>query len=167
MLTFSKMIVGLGAAASSIHKDLYKIVRNHFNDRVMAVRVAAINCLTAMVPEYSFLYTNEVESISTLCFKALESSNYEVRLSIARLFAVLFSTAQNPPKASTPGSKQQAGASTSTAKVTLAEEAFGILSVGFLRGGIGGFLKSGSAAVAGGQKEIRIGVTLVSIPRIS
>uniref|UniRef100_F1KQ33 HEAT repeat-containing protein 5B n=1 Tax=Ascaris suum TaxID=6253 RepID=F1KQ33_ASCSU len=160
MVTFSKMVTGLGAAASSIHKDLYKIVRNHITDRVMPVRVAAINCLTAMIPEYSFLYTNEVESISTLCFKSLESSNYEVRLAVARLFAVLFSTAQNPPKATTPGSKQQAGASTSTARVTSVEEAFGILSVGFLRGGIGGFLKSGTAAVAGGQKEIRIGVTL-------
>ncbi|VDK19392.1 unnamed protein product, partial [Anisakis simplex] len=75
-------------------------------------------------------------------------------------FAVLFHTANNPPKATTPGSKQQTGASNSAAKLTTVEEAFGILSVGFLRGGIGGFLKSGSAAVTGGQKEIRIGVTL-------
>lgn len=65
------------------------------------------------------------------------------------------------------GSKQQAGASTSTARVTSVEEAFGILSVGFLRGGIGGFLKSGTAAVAGGQKEIRIGVTLVSTAHLT
>ncbi|VDK27152.1 unnamed protein product [Anisakis simplex] len=43
MNTFAKMVVGLGTAASSIHKDLYKIVRNLFNDRVMSVRVAAIN----------------------------------------------------------------------------------------------------------------------------
>lgn len=41
------------------------------------------------------------------------------------------------------------------------DEVFGILSVGFLRGGIGGFLKSSSSAIIGGQREIRVGVALV------
>lgn len=47
---------------------------------------------------YPFLYTNEVESVGTLCFKALESSNYEVRYTVAQLFAALLCTAMNPPK---------------------------------------------------------------------
>lgn len=51
-----------------------------------------------MIPEYPFLYTNEVESIGTLCFKALESSNYEVRHAVAQLFASLLCTAINPPR---------------------------------------------------------------------
>lgn len=46
-------------------------------------------------------------------------------------------------------------------KVVTVEDCFGILSHGFLRGGIGGFLKTGTVAVSGGQKEIRIGVALV------
>lgn len=37
------MIKGLGVAASSIHKDLYKIIKAHTTDRVMTVRVAALN----------------------------------------------------------------------------------------------------------------------------
>lgn len=37
------MVKGLGAVASSIHKDLYKIVKSHLTDRVDSVRIAAIN----------------------------------------------------------------------------------------------------------------------------
>ncbi|VDN35769.1 unnamed protein product [Gongylonema pulchrum] len=159
--TFAKLVKGLGFGASSIHKDLYKIVKGHMSDRVMAVRIAALNCLTVLVPEYVFLYTNEVESISTLCFKALESSNYEVRLAVARLFAVLFCAAMDPPKSRLPATNSK-----TQSKVMSVEECFGILSHGFLRGGIGGFLKTGTVAVTGGQKETRIGVALAYVTLI-
>lgn len=46
-------------------------------------------------------------------------------------------------------------------KVMAVEDCFGILSHGFLRGGVGGFLKTGTVAVTGGQKETRIGIALV------
>ncbi|MCP9264667.1 HTR5B [Dirofilaria immitis] len=98
LYTFAKMVKGLGIGASSIHKDLYKILKTYISDRVIVVRMAAINCLTVLVPEYPFLYTNEMESVGTLCFKALESSNYEVRHAVAQLFAVLLCTAMNPPR---------------------------------------------------------------------
>ncbi|MFH4979590.1 hypothetical protein AB6A40_006299 [Gnathostoma spinigerum] len=162
MNTFAKMISGLGAAASSIHKEMYKLIKAHLTDRVMHVRVATINCLCALIPEYPFVSTNEVESVCTLCFKALESSSYEVRLAVARAFAVLFTTATNPSKNLRGPRLQNNGPSTSSKAVTT-EECLSMLSVGFLRGGIGGFLKSGTSAVSGGQKEIRTGVTLAYV----
>uniref|UniRef100_A0A158R4G2 HEAT repeat-containing protein 5B n=1 Tax=Syphacia muris TaxID=451379 RepID=A0A158R4G2_9BILA len=164
MVVLSKMISGLGSAASSVFKELYKILKAHMTDRVMSVRVATINCLATLVPEYPFLYTNELESISTMCFKALECSNYEVRLAVAHLFAVLFTTAQGLQKAShSVLSAKPQSSSGSVNKNCSVEELFNILSLGFLRGGIGGFLKSGSNLVSGGQKEIRVGVTLAYI----
>lgn len=49
------MVKGLSVGASSIHKDLYKIVKTHMSDRVMTVRVAALNVsftLWYVVSEY-------------------------------------------------------------------------------------------------------------------
>ncbi|EFO17909.1 hypothetical protein LOAG_10587, partial [Loa loa] len=161
LYTFAKLVKGLGVGASSIHKDLYKILKTHMSDRVVMVRTAAINCLTLLIPVYPFLYTNEVESIGTLCFKALESSNYEVRHAVAQLFGALLCTAMNPPRRYMSGNRNQQNAS--SLKVVTIEDCFGILSHGFLRGGIGGFLKTGTVAVAGGQKEIRIGVALAYV----
>lgn len=43
MIVLSKMISGLGSAASSIYKELYKILKAHMTDRVMSVRVATVN----------------------------------------------------------------------------------------------------------------------------
>lgn len=43
---------------------------------------------------------NEVESISTLCFRAMESSSYEIRLAIAHLLSQLLSLVLKPPKSS-------------------------------------------------------------------
>ncbi|VDK74235.1 unnamed protein product [Litomosoides sigmodontis] len=185
LYTFAKMVKGLGVGASSVHKDLYKILKTHISDRVMVVRAAAINvsfmsftsiilinfgsicmiamCLTALIPEYPLLYTNEVESIGTLCFKALESSNYEVRHSVAQLFASLLCTAMNPPRRHMSVTSSRNQHSVSCVKVVTVEDCFGILSHGFLRGGIGGFLKTGTVAVSGGQKEIRIGIALAYV----
>lgn len=49
-----------------------------------------------------------------------------------------------------------------TRSVTV-DDVFYILSSGFLRGGIGGFLKTTTAnsAQAGGSKEIRVGLAMV------
>ncbi|VDN83942.1 unnamed protein product, partial [Brugia pahangi] len=180
LYTFAKMVKGLGIAASSIHKDLYKILKTQISDRVMIVRTAAVNCLIVLILEYPFLYTNEVENVCSLCFKALESSNYEVRHAVAQLFAALLCNAMNPPRRyisgdsfifeiedenyklfAVPGNKNQHNAS--SLKVLAIEDCFGMLSHGFLKGGIGGFLKTGAVAVTGGQKEIRIGVALAYV----
>ncbi|WKY11159.1 hypothetical protein Q1695_003033 [Nippostrongylus brasiliensis] len=97
LATLSSMVSGLGSGAASFHKDVYKVAKAHLGDRVMAVRTAALQCITALVPLYPPLYSNELEAVVTLCTKALDGSNYETRLAVARLLAVLLSTALQPP----------------------------------------------------------------------
>lgn len=89
--TLSKMVHGLGSAAYSIHRDLYKMIsKAYLTDRVMNVRMAAATCLLDLVSEEnSPVYANDLDSISTICLRALEGSNYEVRLIIASVFAKL------------------------------------------------------------------------------
>ena len=47
--TPGKVCQGLGGAASNVHKDIYKACRTSLADRVMAVRVAAADCLVEML----------------------------------------------------------------------------------------------------------------------
>lgn len=58
-----------------------------------------------------------------------------------------------------PGKPQQ---QTTANNKTSIDDCLNLLGAGFLRGGIGGFLKGGTTATANLPKEIRIGVTLVS-----
>lgn len=59
--------------------------------------------MTSLVPVYPAMYTTEIEGTCTLCVKALDGSNYDIRLAVARLFAVLISTALVPPPGATLG----------------------------------------------------------------
>ena len=87
------------------------------------------------------------------CFKALESSNYDVRVCVAQLLGSLMATTQQPPPQ---------GSSTKVKKVTL-EEMLNHMSGGFLRGGFR-FLKasSGELLKSAAPREVRVGVTQVS-----
>ena len=50
MVTFGKLCSGLGSAATSVHREVYKTVRAAMSDRVMPVREAAAFCLLSMAP---------------------------------------------------------------------------------------------------------------------
>ena len=50
MVTFGKLCSGLGTAAASVHRDVYKTVRAAMSDRVMPVREAGAFCLLSMAP---------------------------------------------------------------------------------------------------------------------
>ncbi|VDK74116.1 unnamed protein product [Cylicostephanus goldi] len=91
------MVTGLGSGAANFHKDVYKAAKAHLADRVMPVRTAALQCVTALVPVYPPLYSTELEAVVTLCTKALDGSNYETRLAVAKLLGVLLATALQPP----------------------------------------------------------------------
>lgn len=39
------------------------------------------------------MWTTELENVATLCFKALEGSNYGVRVSVAKLLGTVMATA--------------------------------------------------------------------------
>lgn len=84
----------MGTAIANVHKDIYKAARNCLIDRVMAVRCAASRCLLEMLNHAPFLYTTELESLATLCFRAFDGSNYEVRCSVAKLLGALIAMTQ-------------------------------------------------------------------------
>uniref|UniRef100_A0A7N6A0Z2 HEAT repeat-containing protein 5B n=1 Tax=Anabas testudineus TaxID=64144 RepID=A0A7N6A0Z2_ANATE len=148
LLSLQKVLSGLGGAAASCHRDIYKNARSLLTDRSMAVRCAVAKCLLELQNEAVFMWTTELENLATLCFKALEGSNYGVRVAVAKLLGTVMATALMP--------KQAAG----RLKTTL-EEVLELMATGFLRGG-SGFLKSGGEMLKGGgsvSREVRVGVT--------
>ena len=50
-----------------------------------------------MIAHAPFLYTSELESVATLCFRAFDGSNYEVRCAVSRLLGTLVAQTQLPP----------------------------------------------------------------------
>uniref|UniRef100_A0A8D8UIW2 HEAT repeat-containing protein 5A n=1 Tax=Cacopsylla melanoneura TaxID=428564 RepID=A0A8D8UIW2_9HEMI len=158
MQTLEKICSGMGSAISNVHKDIYKACRYCLTDRVMSVRCATAKCLLEMVKHATFLHNNEMESLATLCFRALDGSNYDVRLCIAKLLGALIATTQHQPKGNAPLVSQP---SNKNIKTTTLEEALGILQTGFLKGGVG-FLKGTGEIIkgtAGVNREVRVGVT--------
>ena len=108
--TFEKIIYGLGTAGQSLHKDIYKQLKQLVQDRVLAVRCASIKCLCEMIKHSTFLYSpssasasssaagsssatssvaHELETNVQLGFKALDNSNYDVRCCVAIYLAQL------------------------------------------------------------------------------
>lgn len=59
-------------------------------------------CLLELQREAVFLWTSELENVSTLCFRAFEGSNYNVRVSVAKLLGTLLAAAVEPRQ---PGGK--------------------------------------------------------------
>lgn len=109
-----------------------------------------------MLDHAPFLYTTELESVATLCFRAFDGSNYEVRCAVANLLGNLIACTQKPL---TPGSMPKSG---KPLRPTSLDEAFGILMSGFLRGGAS-FLKGEMIKGSGVNREVRVGVTHVII----
>ncbi|KAJ8248012.1 hypothetical protein GJAV_G00237160 [Gymnothorax javanicus] len=152
LLSLQKVLSGLGAAAASCHRDIYKNARSLLTDRSMAVRCAVAKCLLELQNEAVFMWTTELENVATLCFKALEGSNYGVRVAVSKLLGTVMATALMP--------KQAAVMRQNVKKATL-EEVLELMATGFLRGGAG-FLKSGGEMLKGGasvSREVRVGVT--------
>lgn len=103
MVTLEKVCSGMGSVITNVHKDIYKAARHCLIDRVMAVRCAAAKCLLEMLNHAPFLYTVELESLATLCFRAFDGSNYEVRCTVAKLLGSLTAITQQKNK------KEQSG----------------------------------------------------------
>ncbi|MGH0170988.1 UNVERIFIED_CONTAM: hypothetical protein FKN15_060080 [Acipenser sinensis] len=152
LLSLQKVLNGLGGAAASCHRDIYKNARSLLTDRSMSVRCAVARCLFELQNEAVFMWTTELENVATLCFKALEGSNYGVRVAVSKLLGTVMATALMP--------KQAAVMRQNVKRATL-DEVLELMSTGFLRGG-SGFLKSGGEMLKGGgsvSREVRVGVT--------
>lgn len=135
------------------------------------------------------MWTTELENVATLCFKALEGSNYGVRVAVAKLLGTVMATALMPKQAA--GRSQMCCLNIScfwssslllffvselilwflilfavmrqNVKRATLEEVLELMATGFLRGG-SGFLKSGGEMLKGGgsvSREVRVGVTQV------
>ncbi|KAJ8688360.1 hypothetical protein QAD02_024155 [Eretmocerus hayati] len=157
MHTLEKVCAGMGSAVTNVHKEIYKVCRHCLTDRVMAVRCAAAKCLMEMLHHAPFLYTTEIESVATLCFRAFEGSNYEVRCSVAKLLGTLAAMTQLPP----PKGQNIPSIQNKNIKQISLEEVLNILMSGFLRGGVG-FLKGTGEIIKGSSsvnREVRVGVT--------
>ena len=58
-----------------------------------------MQCLLELQNEAVFMWTTELESLATLCFKALEGSNYGVRVAVSKLLGTVMATALMPKQA--------------------------------------------------------------------
>ncbi|XP_008312892.1 HEAT repeat-containing protein 5A isoform X2 [Cynoglossus semilaevis] len=161
MLSLEKILRGLSTNAVPCHRDIYKAARSCLTDRSMAVRCAATKCLLELQREAEFLWTSELENVATLCFRAFEGSNYDVRVSVAKLLGTLLAAAMEPRQSTAP---RPVGRGRSSL-----EEAMDLLMAGFVRGGAGflrvsGDMLKGTSSVS---KDIRIGITLSCVFMVS
>lgn len=62
-----------------------------------------LQCMYNLVDEAPFIYTSDLDNVVSLCFRALDGSNYDVRCDVAKLLGHVLATALNPPKAHTQG----------------------------------------------------------------
>uniref|UniRef100_A0A3B4UBB4 HEAT repeat-containing protein 5A n=1 Tax=Seriola dumerili TaxID=41447 RepID=A0A3B4UBB4_SERDU len=162
MLSVEKILRGLGVSAVPCHRDVYKAARTCLTDRSMAVRCAATKCLLELQREAVFLWTSELENVATLCFRAFEGSNYNVRVSVAKLLGTLLAAAVEPRQPT--AAPRQGGRGRSSL-----EEVMDLLTAGFLRGGAG-FLRASGDMLKGTSsvsKDIRIGVTQACVVFVS
>ncbi|XP_054653379.1 HEAT repeat-containing protein 5A isoform X2 [Dunckerocampus dactyliophorus] len=162
MASLEKMLRGLGVSAVPGHRDIYKAARTCLTDRSMAVRCAAAKCLLELQREAAFLWTSEMENVTTVCFRAFEGSDHDVRVSVAKLLGTLLAAALDPRNDS--AASRQSGRGRSAL-----EEVMDLLSGGFVRGGAGflrvsGDMLKGTSSVS---TEVRVGVTQACVVFVS
>uniref|UniRef100_A0A8C2AJG2 HEAT repeat-containing protein 5A n=1 Tax=Cyprinus carpio TaxID=7962 RepID=A0A8C2AJG2_CYPCA len=160
MLCIERILKGLSVSAVSSHRDIYKAARPCLTDRSMAVRCAATKCLLELQREAVFLWSTELENVATLCFRAFEGSNYDVRVAVSKLLGTLLASALEPRQAIAPrpGSKRNS-----------LEEVMELLSSGFLRGGAG-FLRASGDMLKGTSsvsRDVRVGITQTCVVFVS
>ncbi|MCI4382874.1 hypothetical protein PGIGA_G00019750 [Pangasianodon gigas] len=160
MLCIEKILKGLGVSAMPCHRDIYKATRSCLTDRSMAVRCAAAKCLLELQREAVFLWSTELENMASLCFRAFEGSNYDVRVTVSRLLGTLLASALEP---------KQAIAPRPGLKHSCLEEVTELVSNGFLQRGAGflrvsGDMLKGTSSVNG---DIRVGITQACVVFIS
>lgn len=153
--TLAKVISGMGSVISKVHKDVFKVTKYCLTDRNMAVRIAAADCILEIINYNQFMYTTDIENISSLCFRAFEGSNYEVRCAVSELLGTLLALTQQCPSTRKPTPTKNQSRTMSL------EDTLSILMSGFLRGGAS-FLKGPGELMKGSfyvNREIRVGVT--------
>uniref|UniRef100_A0A670XZM0 HEAT repeat-containing protein 5A n=1 Tax=Pseudonaja textilis TaxID=8673 RepID=A0A670XZM0_PSETE len=161
MLSLQNILKGLGAAAVPCHRDIYKAARTCLTDRSMAVRCASAKCLLELQIEATFMWSTDIDSVVTLCFKSFEGSNYEVRMAVSKLLGYVLISAVT--------SKQATASARQHVRKISFMEALELLGTGFLRGS-SGFLRTGGDILKGTSsvsRDVRVGVTQAYVVFIS
>ncbi|XP_075805010.1 HEAT repeat-containing protein 5A isoform X4 [Microtus pennsylvanicus] len=161
MLSLQSILTGLGAAAAPCHRDVYKAARSCLTDRSMAVRCAAAKCLLELQNEAVFMWSTDLDSVATLCFKSFEGSNYDVRISVSKLLGTVLAKAVI--------AKHPGAASRQNARRVSLEEVLELLGTGFLRGS-SGFLRASGDMLKGSSsvsRDVRVGVTQAYVVFVS
>ncbi|KAM5235697.1 HEAT repeat-containing protein 5A [Ctenodactylus gundi] len=161
MLSLQNILNGLGAAATPCHRDIYKAARSCLTDRSMAVRCAAAKCLLELQNEAIFMWSTDLESVATLCFKSFEGSNYDVRISVSKLLGTVLAKAII--------SKHPGAAPRQSIRKVSVEEVLELLGTGFLRGS-SGFLRASGDMLKGTSsvsRDVRVGVTQAYVVFVS
>ncbi|XP_012580101.1 PREDICTED: HEAT repeat-containing protein 5A isoform X2 [Condylura cristata] len=162
MLSLQNILNGLGTAATPCHRDVYKAARSCLTDRSMAVRCAAAKCLLELQNEAIFMWSTDLDSVATLCFKSFEGSSYDVRISVSKLLGTILAKALISKHSGAAASRQ------SIRRVSL-EEVLELLGTGFLRGS-SGFLRASGDMLKGTSsvsRDVRVGVTQAYVVFIS
>nr|XP_056706825.1 HEAT repeat-containing protein 5A [Euleptes europaea] len=161
MLSLQNILKGLGVSAVPCHRDIYKAARSCLTDRSMAVRCAAAKCLLELQNEATFMWSTELDSVVTLCFKSFEGSNCDVRIAVSKLLGNVLVSAIT--------SKQGTASAKQNVRKISFEEALELLGTGFLRGS-SGFLRASGDILKGTSsvnRDIRVGVTQAYVVFIS
>ncbi|NWU78802.1 HTR5A protein, partial [Onychorhynchus coronatus] len=161
MLSLQNILNGLGAAAIPCHRDIYKAARSCLTDRSMAVRCAAAKCLLELQDEAVFMWTTDLDSVVTLCFKSFEGSNYDVRLAVSKLLGTVLARALT--------SKQTTVSTKHNFRRISLEEVMELLGTGFLRGSCG-FLRASGDMLKGTSsvsRDVRVGITQAYVVFVS
>uniref|UniRef100_A0A672TUW0 HEAT repeat-containing protein 5A n=1 Tax=Strigops habroptila TaxID=2489341 RepID=A0A672TUW0_STRHB len=161
MLSLQNILNGLGAAAIPCHRDIYKAARSCLTDRSMAVRCAAAKCLLELQNEAVFMWSTDLDSVVTLCFKSFEGSNYDVRLAVSKLLGTVLARALT--------SKQTTASTRHNFRRISLEEVMELLGTGFLRGS-SGFLRASGDMLKGTSsvsRDVRVGVTQAYVVFVS
>ncbi|NXE59375.1 HTR5A protein, partial [Calcarius ornatus] len=161
MLSLQNILNGLGAAAIPCHRDIYKAARSCLTDRSMAVRCAAAKCLLELQNEAVFMWSTDLDSVVTLCFKSFEGSNYDVRLAVSKLLGTILARALT--------SKQITASTKHNFRRVSLEDVMELLGTGFLRGSCG-FLRASGDMLKGTSsvsRDVRVGVTQAYVVFVS
>ncbi|XP_050831243.1 HEAT repeat-containing protein 5A isoform X5 [Serinus canaria] len=167
MLSLQNILNGLGAAAIPCHRDIYKAARSCLTDRSMAVRCAAAKCLLELQNEAVFMWSTDLDSVVTLCFKSFEGSNYDVRLAVSKLLGTVLARALTS-KQITDVHLFLASTKPNFRRISL-EDVMELLGTGFLRGSCG-FLRASGDMLKGTSsvsRDVRVGVTQAYVVFVS
>ncbi|NXX85392.1 HTR5A protein, partial [Urocolius indicus] len=161
MLSLQNILNGLGAAAVPCHRDIYKAARSCLTDRSMAVRCAAAKCLLELQNEAVFMWSTDLDSVVTLCFKSFEGSNYDVRLAVSKLLGTVLARALT--------SKQTTAPTRHNLRRVSLEDVMELLGTGFVRGSYG-FLRASGDMLKGTSsvsRDVRVGITQAYVVFVS